>query len=46
MKLVYVFDCTESAGYLVRVPEFIARLIVRHSSRTLDYWSTPQGARI
>lgn len=45
MRLVYVFDCTDDApdSYLVRCPEFLARVIVKWSQRPLDYWETPSG---
>lgn len=42
MRLMYVFDPRESTGYVVRVPEFVAWVIVR-LNRRLDYAPTPEG---
>lgn len=45
MRLVYVFDAriADHRSYVVRVPELLARLICRLSSRPLDYAPTPAG---
>lgn len=43
LRFVYVFDTTQTDGYLCRVPQFLARRIVHRSSRPLDYWVTESG---
>lgn len=41
-KLVYVFDPREATGYVCRLPEFLARVLVR-VIRQWDYAPTEKG---
>lgn len=43
MKLMYVFDPRESSGYVMRVPEIVAKFVCRFVARRLDYAPTEKG---